>query len=34
LGLPYGVNTVAGLKNRTFEVRDAQDIVHLTGIVP
>jgi hypothetical protein len=33
-GLPYGVNTVAGLKNRTFEVRDAQDIVHLTGIVP
>jgi hypothetical protein len=33
-GLPYGVNTIAGLKNRNLEVRDAQNAVHLTGIVP
>jgi hypothetical protein len=33
-GLPFGVATVSELAGRKLEVRDAQDIVHLTGIVP
>jgi hypothetical protein len=32
--LPFGVDTVAGLEDRKIEVRDQQDVVHLTGVAP